>query len=27
LLIDAFGLVRLAELIASLGISDFGVDR
>jgi hypothetical protein len=27
LLIDAVGLVRLAELIASLGISDFGVDR
>ena len=27
LLVDAFGLVRLAELIASLGTSDFGVDR
>jgi hypothetical protein len=27
LLIDAVGLVRLAELIASLGTSDFGVDR
>jgi hypothetical protein len=27
LLIDAFGLVRLTELIASFGISDFGVDR
>jgi hypothetical protein len=27
LLIDAIGLVRLAELIASLGASDFGVDR
>jgi hypothetical protein len=27
LLIDAVGLVRLAELIASLGASDFGVDR
>ena len=27
LLIDAVGLLRLAELIASLGTSDFGVDR
>ena len=27
LLIDIIGLVKLAELIASLGTSDFGVDR
>jgi hypothetical protein len=27
LLIDAFALARLAELMASLGTSDFGVDR
>jgi Family of unknown function (DUF5372) len=27
LLIDAFSLAALAELMVSLGISDFGVDR
>lgn len=27
LLVDAFGLARLAELVASLGNIDFGVDR
>ncbi len=27
LLIDAVGLIKLTELIASLGVGDFGVDR